>query len=65
MEAYQAYKCKDRVARACKHKDRVACILMLSSMRNDLMLRFEKHRSTLEVWDVVKVQYGGTLTTRL
>ena len=39
MEAYQAYKCKDRVAR----------ILMLSSMRNDLMLHFEKHRSTLAV----------------
>ena len=39
MEAYQAYKRKDRVVR----------ILMLSSMRNDLMLRFEKHRSTLAV----------------
>ena len=37
MEAYQAYKRKDRVAR----------ILMLSSMRNDLMLRFAKHRSIL------------------
>ena len=55
MEAYQAYKCKDRVAR----------ILMLSSIRNDLMLRFEKYRSTLAVWDAVKVQYGGTSTTRL
>ena len=39
MEAYQAYKCKDRVAH----------ILMLSSMTNDLMLSFEKHRSTLAV----------------
>ena len=55
MEAYQAYK----------RKDRVACILMLSSMRNDLMLCFEKHCSILEVWDTVKVQYGGTLITRL
>ena len=35
MEAYQAYKRKDRVAR----------ILLLSSMRNDIMLRFERHRS--------------------
>ena len=35
MEAYQAYK----------HKDRVARILMFSSMRNDIMLRFERHRS--------------------
>ena len=55
MEAYQAYKLKDRVAR----------ILMLSSMRNDLMLHFEKHRSALAVWDAIKVQYGGTSTTRL
>ena len=35
------------------------------SMRNDLILRFEKHRSTLAVWDAVKVQYGRTSTTRL
>ena len=35
MEAYQAYKCKDRVAR----------ILLLSSMRNDIMLCFERHCS--------------------
>ena len=55
MESYQAYKRKDRVAR----------ILMLSSMRNDLMLHFEKHRSALAVLDAVKVQYGGTSTTRL
>ena len=34
MEAYQAYKCIDRVAR----------ILLLSSMRNDIMLCFERHR---------------------
>ena len=54
MKAYQAYKCKDRVAR----------ILMLSSMRNDLMLRYEKHRSALVVSDVVKVQYGGTSMIR-
>ena len=33
MEAYKAYKCKDGVAR----------ILMLSSMRNDLMLCFENN----------------------
>ena len=35
MEAYQAYKRKDRVAR----------ILLLSSMRNDIMLRFERNCS--------------------
>ena len=55
MEAYQAYKCKDRVAR----------ILMLNSMRNDLVLCFEKHYLALEVRDAIKVQYGGTSTTRL
>ena len=55
MEAYQAYKCKDRVAR----------ILMLSIMRNDLMLHFENNRLAMIVWDAIKIQFGGTLTTRL
>ena len=55
MEAYQAYK----------RKDRVACILMLSSMRNDMMLRFENNRSAMAVWDIVKIHFGGTSTTRL
>ena len=35
MEAYQAYKRKDHVVR----------ILLLSSMRNDIMLHFKRHRS--------------------
>ena len=39
MEAYQTYKCKDRVAR----------FLMLSNIQNDIMLRFERHRSTQSV----------------
>ena len=47
MEAYQTYKRKDRAAR----------ILMLSSMRNDIMLCFERHRSAQSVWDTVKIQY--------
>ena len=55
MEAYQAYKRKDRVAR----------ILLLSKIRNDIMLHFERHRSAQAVWDAVKVQYGGTSTIRL
>ena len=45
MEAYQAYK----------RKDRVAHILLLSSMRNDIMLRFERHCSAQAVWDAIKV----------
>ena len=55
MEAYQTYKCKDHVAH----------ILMLSSMSNDIILYFERHHSAQSVWDVVKIQYGGTSTTRL
>ena len=55
MEAYQAYKFKDRVAR----------ILMLSSMINDLMLCFENNCSTMAISDAVKIQFGGTSTTRL
>ena len=55
MEAYHAYK----------RKDKVACILILSSMRNDLILRFESNCTAMAVWDAVKVQFGGTSTTRL
>ena len=35
MDAYQAYK----------RKDRMVHILLLSSMKNDKMLRFERYRS--------------------
>jgi len=55
MESYQTYK----------HKDRVDQILMLSNMRNDIMLRFERHHLAQSVWGAVKIQYGGTSTTRL
>jgi hypothetical protein len=36
MVAYQTHK----------HKNRVTHIMMLSSMRNDIMLRFKRHHST-------------------
>ena len=39
MEAYTTYK----------HKARVARILMLSSMRNDLMLHFESNRIAMAI----------------
>ena len=39
MEAYQTYKRKDHVAR----------ILMLSNMRNDIMLRYERHYSAQSI----------------
>ena len=65
MEAYQAYKRDMEAYQAYKRKDRVARILLLSNMRNDIMLCFERHRSAQAIWDAVKVQYGGTSTTRL
>ena len=55
MEAYMAHK----------HKDRVANILILRSMRNDLMLSFESNCIAVVVWDTIKVQFGGTSTIRL
>ena len=55
MEVYQTYKCKDRVAR----------MLMLSNMRNDMMLCFENNRLSMVVWDAIKIQFGGTSTIRL
>ena len=45
MEAYQTHKRKDRVAR----------ILMLNSMRNDIMLCFKRHHSAQAVWDAMKI----------
>ena len=54
MEAYQTYKCKDRMAR-----------ILLSNMRNDIMLRFERHCLAQAIWDTVKVQHGKTSTIRL
>ena len=55
MEAYQAYE----------HKDRVVRILMLSNMRNYLMLCFENNHSAMAIWDAVKIQFGSTSTTKL
>jgi len=55
MEAYQTYK----------HKDHVACILMLSNMRNVITLCFEMHHSAQIVWDAMKIQYRETSITRL
>ena len=55
MEVCQAYKRKDRVAR----------ILMLNNIRNDMMLRFENNHPAMTVWDAAKIQFGGTSITRL
>jgi hypothetical protein len=45
MKAYQTYKRKDHVAR----------FFMLSNIRNDIMLCFERHCSAQEVWDAMKI----------
>ena len=52
---YQAFKVKDRAAR----------ITLLSTMGNDLLVRFEQYKSAKSLWDAVTLQYGGTSTTRL
>ena len=57
---------KDKPAyMAWKKKDKAARIVLLSTMSNDIMLRFEKYRNTKTLWDAVKFQYGGTSITRL
>ena len=50
---------------AWKEKDRVARITLLSSMSNDLLMRFERFRTSKALWDAVKLEFGGTSTTRL
>lgn len=55
MEAYQAYKCKDRVA----------WILMRNSMKTDLMLHFKNHYKAMTVEDTMKIPFGGASTTKL
>ena len=42
MKVYQAYKRDMEAYQAYKRKDRVVRILLLSSMKNDIMLRFER-----------------------
>ena len=56
---------QDQGNTAYKRKDRVNRILLLSNMKNDIMLHFERHRSTQAVWNAAKVQYGGTFTIKL
>ncbi|KAJ4730414.1 Gag/pol protein [Rhynchospora pubera] len=50
---------------AWKMKDKVARVLLLSSMPNPLILRFEKFKHAKQLWDAVKLEFGGTSTTRL
>ena len=38
---------------------------MLSSMHNDLIREFKDHPNAEEMWNQLKITYGGTLATRL
>ncbi|KAJ4744662.1 Gag-Pol polyprotein [Rhynchospora pubera] len=64
-EAERANPNRNRAIEEFKKKDRAARITLLSSMSNDVLLRFERYRTTKELWDAVKLQYGDTSTTRL
>ena len=55
LEAYESWVKKDRCAR----------FTMLSSMHNDLIGEFEDYPNAQEVWNQLKIAYGGTSTTRL
>ena len=56
---------KAAVFAAFEVKDKAARITLLSCMSNNLLLRFERYRTTRELWQAVQLQYGGTSTTRL
>ena len=46
-------------------KDRCAHFTMLSSMHNDLIGEFEDYPNAQEVWNQLRIAYGGTSTTTL
>ena len=46
-------------------KDRCACFTMLSSMHNDLIGEFDDYPNAQEMWNQLKITYGGTSATRL
>ena len=46
-------------------KDRCAQFTMLSSMHNDLVGEFENYPNAQEMWNQLKITYGGTSATRL
>ena len=46
-------------------KDNRVCIILLSSMDNDLMVEYQQYKTAKEVWDQLIFTFGGTSTTRL
>ena len=55
LEAYESWVKKDRCAR----------FTMPSSMHNDLIGEFENYPNAQEMWNQLKIAYGGTSVTRL
>ena len=46
-------------------KDRFARFTLLSSMSNDLIGEFEECQTAHDIWEALKLRYGGILATRL
>jgi transposase InsO family protein len=55
LEAYESWLKKDRSAR----------FTLLSSMSNDLIGEFEECKTAHDMWEALKLRYGGTSATRL
>ena len=55
LEAYESWVKKDCCAR----------FTMLSSIHNDLIREFENYPNAQEMWNQLKIAYGGTSATRL
>ena len=55
LEAYKSWVGKDWCAR----------FTMLSSIHNDLIREFKDHPNVEEMWNQLKITYGGTSATRL
>lgn len=61
-EQYQQYL--DAYETWCKN-DQVMPFTLLSSMHNDLIYEFEGYRTAREMWDALRLRFGGTTTTRV
>lgn len=46
-------------------KDNVARIVILGTMRNDFMMRYDTIESAKEIWESVRTDLGGTTTAQL
>ena len=57
---------RDREAyESWKKKNSLANITLLSSMENDLMREFKNYDIAKEMWEALKLKFGGTFVTKL